>query len=416
MKEYKEIEKTLKEFGQEHLLNFYNELDEEGKKDLLNQISKIDFKQMKNLYENKDKILNTDKKIESIPVIKKENLKDDERQKIFDIGAEIIKNKKIAVCQMAGGQGTRLGYNGPKGTLIINKITPPKSIFEIFSEKLKEIYEMFDVKIKWYIMTSSSNDYETKKFFEENNYFEYGKENISFFVQGELPLLNTDGKIILERKDKIFMAPDGNGGIYEALRKNNILKEMKENNIEYLGIGNVDNILLNLLDPVFVGLMAKDNYELSTKTTTKVSPEEKVGVVCKINNNPGVVEYTEISEEMANKRDENGNLLFGEGYFGCSIFKVDLLEKITDKLYYHVAFKKNNYIDENGTEIKAEKPNTYKFEAFIFEGFNMAKNMLVLNVKREEEFAPIKNKEGVDSIETAAILYSNFKNNNKFNM
>lgn len=409
MKSYEECAEILKEFNQEHLLNFYNELSEEGKNNLLNQISNIDFNLMKNLYENKDEIPDTNKKIENVPIIKKENLSSIENKELFKIGAEIIKNKKIAVCQMAGGQGTRLGHNGPKGTLIVDKITPPKSIFEIFADKLKEIYEKFNVKIKWYIMTSNSNDCDTKKFFEDNNYFDYGKENITFFIQGELPLLDLNGKIILDRKDNIFMAPDGNGGVYEALRKNNILKDMKENNIEYLGIGNVDNILLNLLDPIFIGLMKKGNYEVSTKTTTKVSPEEKVGVVCKINGKPGVIEYTEITEEMANKRDENGDLLFGEGYFGCSIFKRDLLEKITDKLFYHVAFKKNTYIDLDGNKIEASNPNTYKFEAFIFEGFNMAENMLSLSVKRNEEFAPIKNKEGVDSVETAAILYNNFK-------
>ena len=411
MKSYEEAKSVLKDFGQEHLLNFYNELDEEGKNHLLNQISNIDFNLMNNLFANRNEVPDTNEQIENIPALKKDNLTENEKEKLFKIGAEIIKNKKIAVCQMAGGQGTRLGHNGPKGTLIVDKIIPPKSIFEIFSDKLKETYDTFNVKIHWYIMTSNSNDNDTKNFFEENNYFGYGKENITFFIQGELPLLDTNGKIVLEDKGNIFMAPDGNGGIYEALRKNNILKEMKENNIEYLGIGNVDNILLNLLDPIFIGLMVKDNYELATKTTTKVSPEEKVGVVCKLNGKPGVIEYTEISTEMSNARDENGELLFGEGYFGCSIFKLDLLEKITDKLYYHVALKKNNYMNFDGNKIEAQEPNTYKFEAFIFEGFNMANNMLVLSVNRSFEFAPIKNKEGVDSVETAAALYNNFKLN-----
>lgn len=411
MRTYEETLNKLKKFNQEHLLNFYNELNEEGKEFLLNQIDNIDFDLMKNLYEHKEEVPDTNKKIENIPTVKKEKLTPEEKEEAYNIGAKIIKENKIAVCQMAGGQGTRLGHNGPKGTLIVDKIVSPKSIFEIFADKLKETYEKFGVKIKWYIMTSNSNDKDTRNFFEDNNYFGYGKENITFFIQGELPLLDKDGKIILEEKGKVFMAPDGNGGIYEALMKNNILKEMTEKNVEYLGIGNVDNILLNLLDPLFIGLMVNKNYDLATKTVTKVSPEEKVGVVCKMDGKPGVVEYTEITEEMANKRDENGDLLFGEGYFGCSIFKRELLEKITDKLYYHVAYKKNSYIDSNGNKIEAESPNTYKFEAFIFEGFNMAKNMLSLSVKREEEFAPIKNKEGVDSVETASILYNNYKSN-----
>lgn len=410
MLSYGECIKELKKFNQEHLLNFYNELNDEEKESLLNQISNIDFNLMQNLYAQRNEAPDTNKKIENIETLKKDKLSNDEKEELYKIGGEIIKNKQIAVCQMAGGQGTRLGHNGPKGTLIVDKINPPKSIFEIFSDKLKETYEKHGVKIKWYIMTSDSNDFDTKNFFEENNYFNYGKENICFFKQGELPLINEEGRIVLKEKGKVFMAPDGNGGIFEALRKNNILKEMEANGVKYLGIGNVDNILLNLLDEVFIGLMVKDNYELATKTVTKVSPEEKVGVVCKMNGMPGVVEYTEISKEMANARDLNGDLLFGEGYFGCCIFNKELLEKITNKLYYHAAYKKNNYIDANGNIVEAQNPNTYKFEAFIFEGFNMAKDMLTVSVKREEEFAPIKNKDGVDSVETASILYNNYIN------
>ena len=257
-------------------------------------------------------------------------------------------------------------------------------------------------------MTSNVNDDETREFFKKNNYFDYGEENVSFFKQGELPLLDEEGNIVLQEKGKIFMAPDGNGGIFEALRKNNLLEEMQENNIDYLGIGNVDNILLNLLDPIFIGLMVKDDYELATKTTTKVSPEEKVGVVCTMNGKPGVVEYTEIPYEMANRRNESGELVFGEGHLGISIFSRKLLERITSKLHYHAALKKNNYISLSGEVIEADKPNTYKFEAFIFEGFNEAKNLLVFSIERAEEFAPIKNKEGADSVETAAKLYNDF--------
>lgn len=414
MKDYRETFEKLKNYNQEHLLNFYNELNDSEKEDLLNQINKIDFGLMKELYEHRKDAPDTNKKIENILCVKKDALSVEEKAELEKIGAEIIKNKKIAVCQMAGGQGTRLGHNGPKGTLVIDKINPPKSIFEIFSDKLKEVYEKFGVKIKWYVMTSNANDKDTRTFFETNNYFDYGKENICFFMQGELPLLDEEGNIVLEEKGRVFMAPDGNGGIYEALRKNNILAEMKANNIEYLGIGNVDNILLNLLDPIFIGLMVRDDYELATKTTTKVSPEEKVGVVCKMDGKPGVVEYTEITFEMANQRDENGDLLFGEAYYGCSIFSRKLLERITDKLYYHAAFKKNNYVSANGEIIEADAPNTYKFEAFIFEGFNLAKNLLPLSVERKEEFAPIKNREGVDSVETAAKLYNDFVAKNRY--
>lgn len=410
MSNYEEVLANLKKYNQEQLLNFYNELGDNAKERLLSQIEKIDLEQVKNLYAHREDAPDTNKKIENIPVIKKEKLSDIQKKEYEKIGEKIIKEKRIAVCQMAGGQGTRLGHNGPKGTLIIDKINPPKSIFELFADKLKKVYEKYGVKIRWYVMTSNANDYDTRKFFEEHNYFDYGKENVKFFVQGELPLLDKEGKIVLKEKGEVFMAPDGNGGIYEALRKNEILNEMKNDGIDYLGIGNVDNILINMLDTIFIGMMVENNYELATKTTTKVSPEEKVGVVCLMDGNPGVVEYTEITEEMANERNEEGELLFGEGYFGCSIFSRTLLERITDKLYYHAAFKKNEYVLSNGEMSKSDVPNTYKFEAFIFEGFNVSKNLLVLSVNRKEEFAPIKNREGVDSVETAATLYNDFIN------
>lgn len=408
MSKYEETLSKLKKYNEEQLLNFYSELTNNEQEELLNQIDKINFEQIEELYKHRKDAPDINKKIENIPYIKKEKQTKEEQDFYKKIGEKIIKEKKIAVCQMAGGQGTRLGHNGPKGTYIVEKINPPKSIFEIFSDKLKKAYKEYGVKIKWYVMTSNANDTETRDFFEKNNYFDYGKENVKFFMQGELPLLNEDGKIVLKEKGTLFMAPDGNGGIYEALRKNKILEEMQNEGIDYLGICNVDNILMNVLDEIFIGLMIDGNYELATKTTTKVSPEEKIGAVCLMDGKPGVVEYTEITEEMANATDENGDLLYGEGYFGCSIFSRKLLERITNKLHYHAAFKKNDYIAPNGEVLKAEKPNTYKFEAFIFEGFNEAKNMLVLSVDRKKEFAPIKNKEGVDSVETATKLYNDF--------
>ncbi len=407
MKDFNEIQNKLKEYDSMHLLKYYDELSNDEKNNLLLELENIDFDLLKSLYAKRDKPDDVSKKIEKIPYISKDNITEEEKEKYTNIGIEAIKKNKIAVCQMAGGQGTRLGCSGPKGKFIVNLKTP-KSIFEIFADKLKETYINYGIKVKWYIMTSKNNDAETKSFFEDNNYFGYGKENIRFFVQGEMPLLNLNGKVVLSEKGKILTAANGNGGIYEALHREGILQELKENNITYLGIGNVDNILLDILDPLFIGMMIARNEELGIKTVTKTSPEERVGVICKLNGKPGVIEYTEITDEMANLRDENGNLIFGEAYFGLAMFKVELLEKIVEGLSYHVNIKKNSYLDENGDRVESETPNAYKFEMLIFEGFNYAKNMLVLSVKREENFAPIKNKEGVDSPETAIKLYNEY--------
>ncbi len=294
------------------------------------------------------------------------------------------------------------------------KLEKPKSIFEIFSEKVKKTYKNYGVWVNWYIMTSDENNEDTINFFEKNNYFNCPKEKIFFFKQGKLAMVNIDGKVIMEKKYKIKEAADGNGGIFEALYKNGLIKKMNEEGIRWLGIGNVDNILLNLIDPVWIGMVISKNMLLSTKTVTKANPEEKVGVVCKIGGKPGVVEYTEISDELANLRDENGQLVYGQSYYGCALYNIKLLEKIgVQKLPYHTALKKCDYIDNEGNLIIPDKPNAYKFESFIFDSFKYANDILVLSVERQEEFAPIKNAQGTDSPETAINLYLNFNKTNK---
>lgn len=407
MKNIDEVREYLKRNNAEYILRFYDELNETERENLLKQIDKIDFDMMKMLYENREVVTANLKAIDKMPYIIASDIPSDDKNKYTKIGEELIKNGKVAVCQMAGGQGTRLGHVGPKGTFMV-PINPPKSIFEIFSDKLKETYNKYGVKVRWYLMTSNDNDADTKAFFEKNNYFNYGKENITFFKQAELPLLDMEGNVVMSDKSKVFMAPNGNGGIFQALHTEKVLEELKDRKIEYLGIGNVDNILLDILDPTFIGAMNCGECDLAIKTVTKNSPTEKVGVVCKIDGKPGVIEYTEVSSEMANSRDENGNFEYGEAYYGLAMFKTELLEKIVQGLSYHVAFKKNSYLDKDGKVLTSETPNTYKFEMFIFEGFNMSEKALVYSVKREENFAPIKNKEGTDSPETATKLYNDF--------
>ncbi|MBO5179581.1 MAG: UTP--glucose-1-phosphate uridylyltransferase [Clostridia bacterium] len=410
---YEEAVELLKKHNQEQLLNFYNDLDENQKENLLKQISDIDFELMQSLYENLYVKTLEENYIDPIenPVIK-DKMNEEDKNRYSEIGASAIKNGELAICSMAGGQGTRLGHEGPKGTFVVD-IEPAKSIFEILTDKLKAAYEKYGVYINWYIMTSEANNDETVKFFEDNNYFGYSKEHIKFFKQGELPLLDFDGKIVLQEKGKIFMAADGNGGIFEALYRNNILDDMRQKNIKYLCIGNVDNILINQIDSLLIGMMKENNYHLASKSVPKKSPTERVGVFGKINGKPAVIEYSDIDPEMARKTKEDGTLVFSESHFGCNVFSRELLEKIGNKkLPYHVARKKNMYVGVNEEMIASLEANTYKFEAFIFDGFKMADDILIFQVKREEEFAPIKNKEGDDSPQTAKELYMNYVTNN----
>lgn len=303
------------------------------------------------------------------------------------------------------GNGTRLGHNGPKGTFDLG-LNSHKTIFELLCDNLKEAHKLYDTYVPWYIMTSKQNQEETEEFFKQKNYFGYPKEKILFFTQGELPVLNEQGKLLLDKNKKINEAADGHGGIFVSMRKNGIIENMKQKGIKWAFIGPVDNILVKMVDTVFVGLCEEKRVFAGGKSIVKAYPEEKVGVFCKKQEKPSVIEYTEISKEMAELKDKKGNLIYGESHINCNLFHINVIEEISkDKLPYHSAYKKIEYLDEKGKVVKPEKPNAYKFESFIFDAFEQLDDIAILRVKREEEFAPIKNAEGKDSPETARNLY-----------
>lgn len=409
---YNKSKKILEQYNQTHLLSQYEKLNDEKKEHLLNQIINIDFEQVEKLYEQtKTEIKLGEEKLSPISYIEKDKLSNEEKEKYFKMGADEIKNGKLAVVTMAGGQGTRLGHDGPKGTYILNVKPNPKSLFEILCDNLKGAKNKYDVVVPWYIMTSRENNNQTVEFFEKNNYFDYPKEAIKFFIQGELPMVDTEGKILLTEEGIIKEAADGHGGIFEAMFKNDVVEDMKQRGVEWIFIGPIDNPLAKMVDEVLIGLSKENDVLEAGKSLVKANPDEKVGVFCKKNGKPSVIEYTEISNEMAHEVDENNNLMYGESHINCNMFNIKGLEIIgNQKLPYHSAFKKATYLDEKGNIIKPEKPNAYKFESFIFDAFNKLDEMLIFRVKREEEFAPVKNKEGVDSKDTAIELYNKYHN------
>ena len=406
---YKIALECLKKYDQEHILNNYENLSEENKQKLINQILTIDFNQIKELYEStKKEVSFANDKIEPIDYVDKSVLSKQELESYDKLGEEEIKKGKYAVVTMAGGQGTRLGHNGPKGTFKLG-LENDKSIFEILIDNLKENNKKYNVIIPWYIMTSRENNEQTENFFKENNYFGYDKNAITFFKQGELPMCSEEGKLLIDESGIIKEASDGHGGIFESMRKNGIISDMKNKGIEWAFIGPVDNVLVKMVDPTLLGLAIQKNVLAAGKSVVKAGPTEKVGVFCKRNGKPGVVEYTEITTDLAEARDENGELKFGESHINCNLFNVNAIEEVSNKkLPYHSAHKKAKYIDENGKLVVPEKPNAYKFESFIFDAFDMLDDMAILRVKREEEFAPVKNAEGNDSPETARKLYKDF--------
>lgn len=257
-------------------------------------------------------------------------------------------------------------------------------------------------------MVSKENREETIKFFEEHDYLGYPKESITFFIQGERALTLENGEFLLDEEGEVKFASDGNGSIYRSMKENKILDDMKQKNIEWVYICSVDNVLLKMVEPLLLGLTIEQKNEIGSKTIVKKSPDEKVGVFCLKNGRPSVIEYTELSEKMANLRDENNELLYGESHIMCNLFSIKALEEIANKeLPYHVAIKKiNHYVD--GKLIVPDKPNAYKYEQFIFDSFVFFENITLLRGKREEDFAPVKNKEGEDSPKTAIELYNNY--------
>ena len=406
---YEAALKCLEKNGQKHLLKNYERMTETEKENLLDQILTIDLEQINELYKETQKPVSfANDVIEPIEYTDKSKLSEEEYNKYETLGVEAIKNGKYAVVTMAGGQGTRLGHNGPKGTFMLG-LDPDKSIFEILIDSLKENNEKYGVQIPWYIMTSRENNDQTEQFFKDNNYFGYDSGLITFFKQGELPMCNEEGKLIIDENNRIKEAADGHGGIFESMRRNGVIFDMEARGIEWAFIGPVDNVLVKMVDPILLGLVLDKNVPAGGKSAVKAYSKEKVGVFCKRNGRPGVVEYTEITDDLAEATNENGELVFAESHLNCNLFSVKAISEISKKkLPYHSAHKKAKYIDEDGNLIVPEKPNAYKFESFIFDAFDMLDGMAILRVKREEEFAPVKNAEGNDSPETARKLYKDF--------
>lgn len=406
---YEKIREKLIKYNQEQLLVNYENMNNEDKEKLLKEIDNIDFNLMKNLYKNAQKELDfKDEKIESIDCTEKDRMPKEEKEKYDKIGTDKIKLGKLAVVTMAGGQGTRLGHSGPKGTYTLN-VGKEMSLFEILCKTLKEAKEKYGVYVHWYIMTSNQNNKETVEFFEKNNYFNYPKEKVTFFIQGELPMVGLDGKLLVDENGFVKLASDGHGGVFESMDKSGVLDQMKNEGIEWVFVGGVDNVLVKMVDNTLIGLAESKNCLAAGKSLIKANAKEKVGVFCKRDGKPSVIEYSEISDELAELEDENGELVYSESHILCNMFNIKRLEMISkNKLPYHVAKKKANYMNEKGELITAKEPNAYKFESFIFDAFTSLDSMVIMRVKREEEFAPVKNADGVDSPETATKLYREF--------
>ena len=319
-------------------------------------------------------------------------------------GIDAIKICKVGAILLAGGQGTRLGFDKAKGMYNIG-VNKELYIFEQLVANLMKVTEKAGAWVPFYIMTSDKNDAQTRAFFEEHNYFGYNRDYVKFFVQEMVPAVDFDGNVLVEAEDSLAMSPNGNGGWFKSLINAGLDKDLKEKGVEWLNVFAVDNVLQQIADPVFVGATIKSGCVSGAKVVRKVDPYERVGALCLEDGKPSIIEYYELTPEMAEAKSENGSLLYGFGVILNYLFRVDKLFDIAQKsLPLHVVEKKVPYIDENGVAFKPETPNAYKFETLILDMVYMMDDCLSFEVDREKEFAPVKNATGTDSVESAREL------------
>jgi len=406
--EYKKWAERLLRYNQQHLLAFWDELNDQDRTTLIQQLEDIDFELLHSLHDligkkcsvNTDHAAITPADVHRLPQTKDEF---DLQREACLAGEKALRAGTVGVILVAGGQSSRLKYESPKGTFPVGPVTR-RSLFQYHTEKIVALEKKYGVEIPWYIMTNMFSIKETEAFFRQNNYFGKNPASIRFFAQRMLPSVDAEGKALMETQFAPALAPDGHGGLLNALRENKLIEDMVHRGLEQLYYFQVDNPLAQICDPVFIGRHILARADISAKTVKKSHPDEKLGNIVRTGNGYLVIEYTELSSEEKNRKKENGDLYFDQGSIGIHIFERGFLEKIVeqaDKMPFHVSHKRVKCIDAKGNLCDPKTPNAYKFEQFIFDVFTQTKNICVIEAERSREFSPIKNKEGDDSPDTA---------------
>ena len=397
---YEQANSKLTEYGQEHVLKYYDGLNDEQKQLLLEQVEDIDFSVLK--YVNEEHKM---KKGKITPLAAMQLSQINEKEEEFKtIGLKAIKDGKVGAVLLAGGMGTRLGSDDPKGMYNIG-ITKDVYIFQRLIENLLDVVNMADAWIPLYVMTSDKNHKATVQFLKEHEYFGYKEEYITFFMQEMAPAADYSGKVYMEEKWKISTSPNGNGGWYSSMHKWGVAQKAQAAGVEWLNVFAVDNVLQRIADPCFVGAVIQNGCAAGSKVVRKCAPDEKVGVMCLEDGRPSIVEYYELTEDLMNAKDEKGDPAYYFGVILNYLFRVADLEKIREKnLPLHVVEKKIPYLSEEGELVKPDKPNGYKFEQLVLDMIHELDSCLPFEVERNKEFAPIKNATGVDSVESARAL------------
>ncbi len=411
-KEIRELKNHFEKMGQSHVFKFFEELSEVDQTSLLKQAASIDLEELQllieeHLHENKDQSQQLSLKgLAPAPYVRLPSSGGDlqEWQAAYKVGSEAISAGKVAAFTVAGGQGTRLGYDGPKGTFPVTPITE-KTLFQVFAEKLIRSGERFGVTIPWFILTSETNNEATIEAFRQANFWGLNPEFVHFIVQGLMPAVDYNGKIMMADKATIAMAPDGHGGSLRALVRSGAITTMETLGVEHVSYFQVDNPLVRCIDPEFVGFHVLGQSQLSSKMVPKAYAREKVGIFCIQENTVKVLEYSDMPDALQDETDEDGSIRYNAGNVAIHLFDREFIANVgggdsTAKLPFHRADKKIPSLNAEGEIVEPETANGVKFEQFVFDALPIAKNPIVIETARENEFSPVKNAEGNDSPKT----------------
>ncbi|XP_013189001.1 UDP-N-acetylhexosamine pyrophosphorylase-like protein 1 [Amyelois transitella] len=404
---YDTLFSRLSVHGQEQLIKFWPDLSAKEQEQLAREISSLDFAEVNEVFRRavdaskviKEKLDHDLKPIPDSHYESVNNLSNEKYEEYESLGFKEIAEGRVGVLLLSGGQATRLGFGHPKGMYDVG-LPSKKTLFQIQAERIVKIQQMAAEKygkegrITWYIMTSEHTMAPTADFFKTHSYFGLNEDDVVFFNQGTLPCFDFEGKVLLDEKHHIASAPDGNGGLYKALKTEGILEDIMKRGVKHLHAHSVDNILIKVADPVFIGYCTSKNADCAAKVVQKSCPSEAVGVVCRVNGHYKVVEYSELTDAAAERRNPDGRLTFSAGNICNHYFSAEFLSKICNfesKLKLHLAKKKIPFVDSDGIRQKPTEPNGIKIEKFIFDVFEFAENFICLEVSREAEFSPLKN-------------------------
>jgi UDP-N-acetylglucosamine/UDP-N-acetylgalactosamine diphosphorylase len=398
-----ELLQRLRRHGQEHVLAWWDELNEEQADAFHRQLAELDLEHLADLYAQRDRPfpLPRPEDIEPVPVI---TLEDDEgADAARTLGEVALRRGEVAVLVVAGGQGTRLGFDHAKGMFPVGPISR-KSLFQIHTEKVLALSRRYGNKIPLLIMTSHATDAETQAFFREHDYFGVDPQHITFFQQGTMPALDMhSGQLLMEHKHQLFSSPNGHGGTLTALKEHGLLERLRSQRLQHVFYFQVDNPLVRVADPTFLGRHLDARAEVSSKAISKERPTDKLGNLVLVGGRCHIIEYSDLPEELAEKRDLMGKMLFWAGSPAIHIFDVDFLTRITrdrSSMPFHIALKKVPHLDAQGRVVQPAKENALKFETFIFDALPQAERWTVVETSRRREFEPLKNATGPDSPES----------------